>query len=245
MKTIFNLTEWSDPDRVAQYFRSRLDWMPMSIGTQSYFYNWAKGLPHDYCRWRSNEPGQKQVYDLSVEHSKDYFPLVSIPIEPFLYFDRTLKFLSTCLVGNFLIDRGRLTIEAELSCHPEVIESFWALSPARYTEETETILPEYDFWETNTPYHVDEMSTAVILNYSPQRTHKVYKIPLGKFQKKALYIIDMERRLIITNFNGGHVIKRVIPNLPIYPILWSAVGSHQLGPKEIITTKIYSIKYEV
>lgn len=241
MKTIFDITDFSDLNLVGKWFRSRLDWMPLYGGGKGYYWNWCEGH-NDSCKHRMNHE-LTPLRPFALEREK-YFQLVNIPIHQAKIGESTFEYLSTMMVGNFLIDIGRVTIEYEFSGHPEVIESIWALSPARYPHgaiDAESILPEYDFLETNTPGHPGEMSSGMILNYAPLRTARTRKEPMSDFTGRQTLVIDVNRSSIVTPLNRYPRVK----NLPFYMVIWSAVGLHQQGPTEPVLTKIYRIKYEI
>jgi hypothetical protein len=252
MKTVFEITRWDDPNLIAKYFRARLDWMPYGGMGKSYPYNWLEGNPMDLSKHKVNH---KEIMDIfwvmapsfyPMKLTEEYFSLYSIPIPPTDFNGSILTHVSNCLVGNFNIQEGKLTIEAELSGDENVVEALWGLSTTRYVKNGELIIPEQDWFETNTPGHIGEMSTSVITSYAPYKAKQVAKIPISPFVgKRVPYLIDIGRNTIVTNFNGGFRQRRVVKNLPIYPILWNQVGSHQLGPKEIVITKIFSVKLEV
>ena len=244
MKTIFDLLDFRDLATLGKYFRARLDWMPFGSGSKSYFFNWMEGHTYDYCKHRKNHELETDP-PIAIPFVREHLPLFTAPLKtPFPFFGQQLTHLSTCLVGNFLIDTGRVTIEYEFSGHAEVIESIWALSPARYPHgaiNAESILPEYDFLETNTPGHPGEMSSGMILNYAPLRTARTRKEPMSDFTGRKTLVIDVNRSSIATPLNRYPRVK----NLPFYLVIWSAVGLHQQGPTEPVLTKIYRIKYEI
>jgi len=248
MKKVFEITQWDDSDLILTYFKSRLDWMPFGSGTKSYYVNWAQGHNRDWAKHRDNHPIVQELLPQLILQ-KEFFSLISTPITPIDFFGQMLTHASTCLVGTFLIETGVLTVEMEFNGSEDIVEALWGLSATRYIKnypDLESILPEHDWWETNTPGHIGEMSTSVIYQYAPHRTGFVDKISLEPFKgKRAVFHIDFRNMSISTNFNGGFKTTNLLKRTPIYPILWSAVGKHQLGPRETISTKIYAVKFEV
>lgn len=259
MRPVFKINRWDDPGLIGKWFRSRLDWMPFGSGTRSYFWNWMDGQDTDFCKHRHNVE-LETVHPITIPFYPDHLPLFSTPlVKPLDFFGQQLTHISSCLVSNFRMNTGRIIINAELSCDPHVIESFWGLSPARverlkdiylspegFVLNFETILPEYDFWETNTPGHIGEMSSSVITSYAPYKAVQVKKRPMQLYQQVREYVIEVKDGRIWFNFDetGGYM-RRPCSQMPIELILWNAVGKHQAGPDRTVTTKIYEIKYEI
>jgi len=246
VKTIFDIHKWDDPELVARWFKSRLDWdnpeTPQYSGTgKSQMVNWADGLDHDSAKYRRYNNIRGAVYR-NLMFCKDYLALIQ-----FSLFENIGDFESTMLVGNFHISEGRLTVNMEISGDPNVCEALWFLSVARYHKGSETILPELDSFETNTPGHIGEMSHSVIHSYDPHKAVLVKKEPLEPFKAPVEYVVTFGKNKIISEaLNGKYTVSSCqFRGAPLYPIIWNMVPEHLAGPRDPVVTKIYQIKFEV
>lgn len=247
MNKVFEITDFSDLELIARWFKARLDWMPFDTDTQSYFPNWLEGVHGDSSKWRNNMYGSLEIIPDNVIYGKQLI-FRSVPMNPPLKFGDTLKsYKSACLVGNFNVERGVLTVDVEFSNNLNVVEALWWLSVTRFKGEVdaqsnpiETITPEWDTHETNTPQNIGKLSTSVILDYEPAKYAFVKKTELLKGRQTL--VTEIKGNKMITHAPVKHVAYRGTA-VPMYPILWTAVGVHQrlLSPAPMI---IHGIKLE-
>jgi hypothetical protein len=243
MKTIFDFCP-SDLNQLTKWFKSRLDWMPSYPACKSYFWNWTEGMETDQAKWRVNHPVFPLKYRPETAKRENCFELSTYPIEPITLCGNKLNFFSMCLVGTFQINEGLFTVDAEFSLDPDVVESIWFLSTTRFENGRETINPEFDAFETNTPGHQNEMSTSLILSTDPMRTRKVFKRPLDKFKGRHLYSVRFYHGWIEIYLDGREIyyVRKSVDDIPMYPIIWNAVCNHQAGATSV--SKIYNLKFE-
>ena len=237
MKEIFNFCP-ADIDQLTRWFKSRLDWHPYYPSCQSYAYNWASGLDTDKSHFRKNDR-----YHFHQWTFGDHISILSFPVEPLILPERIVSFIGMELVGLFAIDEGSFEVDMGLSLDPEIIESIWFLSSSRYNHDGETILPEFDALETNTPGYPNQMSISTILNYNPLKTFKVRKYDYAAFNGRHKYKTVITKSCIkLLIDNKPFYTTRRTNDSPLYPIIWSAVGDHQKGPNHVTQTEIYHLR---
>jgi hypothetical protein len=233
----------TDYDQLCHWFKSRLDWMPdFASSTKCWFTHWGGNS----LSKRNNHAERAIPWEDTLLFYPDHIELVCLPIDPIIEIEnQILTHKTAMLVGDFFIDNGILTIDAELSCDPDFCESLWFLLKTHLVDGKESILPEWDPFETNTPGHRNEMSTSQITSYDPDfKAQNVRKLPLTRYYGRRIYKMGITPEIMYSNIACCFRAPRLKPDIPFYPNIWNAVQQHQ-GPKGTNVMKIYNLKYEV
>jgi hypothetical protein len=231
----------TDLDQLTCWFKSRLDWMPDNTSCKCWFTHWGGNSKAK----RNNHADLLIPWEDTLLLKEDHIELVTVPFENPIDCNGIRTHKSAMLVGDFLVHRGILTIDAELSCDPQFCESFWFLSQTNLVDGKESILPEWDPFETNTPGHPNQMSTSQITSYEPNfHAQNVRKLPLTRYYGRRIYKMGITDEIMYSNISCCFRAPRLRSDVPLYPIIWNAVQPHQ-GPKGTNVMKIYNLKYEV
>jgi len=245
MKTLFDFCP-ADLDQLARHFKPWCDWNPYYTSTKCWFEYW--GCPKGSVFWLNQ----------GLNTHLDHIELTCEPLDNFMILrsgqpdELILTHQAAQLVGRTPIRNGRLTVDADLCLDDEDSDEFtkaiWFLSETR--KETrkchadfgkETILPEWDAFETNTPGHKGEMSSSIITQYDPFRAHGIRKRPMNDYKGRQEFVSTFLNGWVWTNFGG---LTYRCPITRFYPILWVAVCGHQEAKGMSARVKIYNIKME-
>lgn len=237
MKKI-QIKQFDDPELIAAYFKSRLDWMPEYYSTQSWFVNWAEGLKNDKAKYKHNTHGERYISADNVVFEKDSLTLKTMPVHPVQMDGYKFYFRSGCLVGLDSYNKFRMRIEAEFSCNPNAVDAIWFLSD----NPNGDILPELDSFETNTPGCSNQLSQSLLIGDSyPARIKWAHKYPLVVARGIRSYNARRTNWFDITTSPVFSVHFRT--KHPIYPVIWNTAGRHQHLTQEA-QLKIYNIYIE-
>lgn len=239
MKTIYDFCP-VNLDELNVHFKPFCSWNPYYTSTKCWFDDWSKG-----------DGGSLLVNNDHIELLCKPFkqPKIIRPGEPD---ELILTHHTSQLVGCSSIRSGRLTIDADLCLDDpddnEFVKSFWFLSETRIETRKShadygknTILPEWDAFETNTPNHKGEMSCSLINQYTPFKAHGVKKRSLVRYFGRQKFICAFKGLFVWTNFGG---LTYRYPITEFYPILWVAVCGHQEARGMNARIRIYNLKME-
>jgi hypothetical protein len=239
MKTVFDFCP-TDKEQLEHFFKSRLDWMPDNTSCKVWFTHWGGNS----LSKRNNHADLQIPWEDTLLFKEDHVELITVPFETPIDCNGTRTHKSAMLVGDFLIDQGILTVDAEFSCDPDFCEAIWLLSKTRVENGKDSILPEWDPFETNTPGHRNQMSTSQITGYDPTIAQNVRKYPLTRYFGRSIYKVGITDKIMYSNIACLFRVPRLRPDVPYYPIIWNAVQQYQ-NPKGTNIMKINNLKLEV
>ena len=238
MKKI-QIKHFDDPELIARYFKSRLDWMPEYQSTQCWFVNWAATLKNDQAKYKYNTHGERYISADNVVFEKNCLTLKTLPIETVQMDGYKFYYRSGCLVGLDSYKKFKMRIEAQFSCNENSVDAIWFLSD---NADKNNILPELDSFETNTPYCPNKLSQSLLTGKSyPANVRWYHKYPIDVSRGIKDYHVQRTSCFDITTSPVFSIHFRT--KVPVYPIIWNTVGRHQLliGKSEL---KIYNIDIE-
>lgn len=229
------INRFDDPEEIAYYFKARTDWMPWANDTKCWFSNWAEDLNNDSCKFDSNYHGERYIVPDNISFLKDCLTLRTVPIEQVEMGGRIFTHKSVCLAGKQVMNRFRINIDAKFSCDFKAVDAIWTLTP-------DTVLPEWDLFETNTPGCSGQLSQSLLTGTTyPAKVKWSKKYHIDKCRGIKSYKAIKTNRLHITTSPVFSL--HFAPSTPEYLIIWNAVQRHQ-NLVDTAEMKIYNIEIE-
>ena len=147
LKTIFDITDFHDEEQIAHWFKARTDWMPYDSNGFSYMTNYLEYIDGDSSKFRQNTHKSLRINNDNVHFGRKMI----LKVERMPIIDAGVSFTSkgAALVGNFNVERGRLTIELEFSDNPSVDENIAWYSVPRFIDGQELSMPVWNVFQTN------------------------------------------------------------------------------------------------
>lgn len=219
------INRFDDPELIAYYFKSRLNWMPFGHDTKSWFVNWAEGLKNDQSYHKSNRHGERIIPPDNVLFYKDRLMLQTKPVVPIDMGTHLFGFKSACLVGLQEMNKFNIVLDLKFGCTPETTDAIWGLTPVHLVDGKEVILPEWDMFETNTPGHAQVLSQSLLTGTGyPAKVRWSRKHSINKVVGRQNYQLIKNRWCEVTthplfsfHFSSDD---------PMYLIIWNTVQAH-------------------